>query len=220
VCPTINPSVHTPSLGNVHCTESLVCSEISGFRDAVNIGSSPGPLLVSCCCPVSQRSYSLGTAGLLSCVPTVHRCCRGCGGGSGSGRGWKLSVSLPALPYSNRQGELSSTALTRSPNADLGRKQGQLFRSYALPRAGSPAPTLPEPSAVLPNQGSLLSQVLHPARGWDCSGHVTPSGLPHLSHHPQGQLHCVAQARCRACLQPVRDRDSSFPFMTGGGVDR
>lgn len=58
--------------------------------------------------------------------------------------------------------------------------------------------------------------MLQPARAWDCSGHLTPSGLPHLSLHPQDQLHCVAHARCRACFQPVRGRDSSSPFMTRG----
>jgi hypothetical protein len=150
VCPTINPSVHTSSLANVHCSESLVWSEISGFCDTINIGSSPGPLLVSCCCPVSQISCSLGTAGLLSCVPTIHRCCRGWGGPTqspGSGREWKLSVSLPALPYSNRQDELSSTALARSPNADLSRKQGQLSYSHAL-CAGQPTPMPLEPTLL------------------------------------------------------------------------
>lgn len=71
--------------------------------------------------------------------------------------------------------------------------------------------------ALLPNQGKGLPlQVLQPARAWDCSGHLTPSGLPHLSLHPQDQLHCVAHVRCRACFQPVRGRDSSSPFMTGG----
>jgi hypothetical protein len=43
---TVYPSVHTSSLANGHCSESLVWLEISGFCDSINIWSSSGLLLV------------------------------------------------------------------------------------------------------------------------------------------------------------------------------
>lgn len=50
VCPIAYPSVHTFSLANIHCNESLVRFDISGFRDNINIGTSsldPGYAVVS-----------------------------------------------------------------------------------------------------------------------------------------------------------------------------
>jgi hypothetical protein len=46
LCPTAYPSVHTSSLANVHCNESLVWFEISGFCDTISVGSLPGLLWV------------------------------------------------------------------------------------------------------------------------------------------------------------------------------
>jgi len=45
-CPTIYPTVPTSSLANVHCNESLVWFEISGFCDTINIGPSSGLLVI------------------------------------------------------------------------------------------------------------------------------------------------------------------------------
>lgn len=39
-------SVHTSSLANVHCNESLVWFEVFGFCDTITIGNSSGILLV------------------------------------------------------------------------------------------------------------------------------------------------------------------------------
>ena len=44
VCPTVYPFVHTSLLANVHCNESLVWSEASGFCCTSNTGSSLGLL--------------------------------------------------------------------------------------------------------------------------------------------------------------------------------
>jgi hypothetical protein len=46
VCSTVDPFVYTSSLANVHCNESLVWFEVSGFYDTINIESSLGLLLV------------------------------------------------------------------------------------------------------------------------------------------------------------------------------
>ena len=42
-CPTVFPSVHTSSLGNVRCNESLVWSEASGFCHTIGTGSGTRP---------------------------------------------------------------------------------------------------------------------------------------------------------------------------------
>lgn len=42
----ITPFAHTALPANVHCSESLVWFETSGFRDTINIGSSLGLLPV------------------------------------------------------------------------------------------------------------------------------------------------------------------------------
>lgn len=59
MCPTVHPSVHTSSLANVCCNESLVCFAISGFYAIINIGSYTW---LSYCCPVSWRSWSFEIA--------------------------------------------------------------------------------------------------------------------------------------------------------------
>ena len=46
VYPTVYLSVHTSSLANVHCSESLVLFEISGVCHAIHTGSSSGLLPV------------------------------------------------------------------------------------------------------------------------------------------------------------------------------
>lgn len=46
VCPPIYPFVHKPSLSNVRCNASLICFEISGFWDIINIRSTLGLLPV------------------------------------------------------------------------------------------------------------------------------------------------------------------------------
>lgn len=56
---------------------------------------------ISCCCPVSRRSYSFRSAGLtLSQAPAGHRWGRCWGGPAqspGSGPGWPELVTLPAI---------------------------------------------------------------------------------------------------------------------------
>jgi hypothetical protein len=54
---SIPPPTHESSLGNVHCSESLVWFKVPGFCD-INIGSSQ----FSCCCHVLWRSGSAGLA--------------------------------------------------------------------------------------------------------------------------------------------------------------
>ena len=45
IYPTIYPFVHTSLLANVHCNQSLLSFEASGFCYSINTGSSPGLLL-------------------------------------------------------------------------------------------------------------------------------------------------------------------------------
>jgi hypothetical protein len=64
------PFVHTSLLANVHCNESLVLFKASGYCYSINTGTSLGLLLDILCCPVSWRSGSFGSVGLvLSCTP-------------------------------------------------------------------------------------------------------------------------------------------------------
>ena len=70
MCPTVCPFVQTSLLGNVHCNESLVCSEAPGSWYSINTGTSLYPCQISSCCPVSWISCSFGSirpALLLSC---------------------------------------------------------------------------------------------------------------------------------------------------------
>ena len=63
----------------------------------------------------------------------------------GSGHGWQLSRSaLQSLPH--HQGQLSSTALARPPNAATGRKEAALLLS--CPLGGSPVPIPLQPAPL------------------------------------------------------------------------
>jgi hypothetical protein len=64
VRPTVYPFVHTSSLINVHCNESLVLFEASSFCYTINAGSSPDSSWIFCCSPVPLRSRSFASAGL------------------------------------------------------------------------------------------------------------------------------------------------------------
>jgi hypothetical protein len=46
---TVYPSVHTSSLANIHCNESLIWTQISGFCDTILAGTTPGYPVVSLC---------------------------------------------------------------------------------------------------------------------------------------------------------------------------
>ena len=84
------------------------------------------------------------------------------------------------------------------------------------------------PSYPFKVQGAL-SQVLQPVRGWAISHTLIPSGLTHPYFHHQGQLHCIAQVRCRPthpsaianegplALSPSHGPGSTLPATAGGG---
>lgn len=55
------PFVHTSLLANVHCNESL---EALASVTLSILGPHRGSSQTSCCCPVSRRSCSFGSAGL------------------------------------------------------------------------------------------------------------------------------------------------------------
>ena len=49
MCSTVYASVHTSLIANIHCNESLVWFEASGFCYTINAGSSQGyPVAVLC----------------------------------------------------------------------------------------------------------------------------------------------------------------------------
>ena len=157
--PTLSPSVHMFSLPNIHCNESLGWFKISSSVALSTLDPHRDSSRLSCCRPVSWRSFNFGTAGLaLSCVSTIHRWYWFWSGPSQSlylGLITKLvmfslihttSMNSPALPWLGYPMPL--------PNATIIRKQGQPTCSHAF-WANSPAPIPPEPvSAVLPRQGT------------------------------------------------------------------
>jgi hypothetical protein len=58
----VYPSIHTHSLANVHCNESLVWFEIFDFCDTINVGSSLGLfrpiLMLPCIMEIPQLWFS------------------------------------------------------------------------------------------------------------------------------------------------------------------
>lgn len=58
-CPSVDPSVHTSLLTNVHCNYSLAWFEVSGFCDFINVGITelgllPAILLLPCIMEILQ----------------------------------------------------------------------------------------------------------------------------------------------------------------------
>ena len=143
VCPTIN---HTSLLENVHCTESLVWFQASGSSTLSILDPHRDSSQISCCCPVSQRSCSFGSAGPTpSYSPAIQRWGR-CLQGTNlkaldPGLGCMCVGQPTGSPKPTRPGRLSSTASTRSSSAAAGKGQSKFTCSHAL-RASSP-PTMP-----------------------------------------------------------------------------
>lgn len=125
-----------------------------------------------------------------------------------------------AQPYLYHQGELSSNAPTRSPNATIGRKQGQLFCSHAL-GAAHLHPSLQSQFHVLPSQGTRptlphtaaskgLGQLSCSLNFWAVLLSPLPSGPAPLC------CPLKAQGPLSRMLQLMRGRDSSPALTTLG----
>ena len=90
MCSTVYRFAQTAWLANVHCSESSVRFEPSGFCYTINTASLWDSSWISCCWPVSWRSCSFGSVGLApSHAPTVHRW-----GGSWGGQLKALDLGL------------------------------------------------------------------------------------------------------------------------------
>jgi hypothetical protein len=61
--PTELPFVHTSLLANVHCNDSLVWYEASGFCYSIDTGPHWDFSWISCCCSVSWRYCSFESVG-------------------------------------------------------------------------------------------------------------------------------------------------------------
>lgn len=114
---------------------------------------------LSCCCSVSWRSWSFGSAGLsTSCAPAVHKW-GGCWDGSTHSPG--LVLTHPAFLHPHYQGKLSSPALVSSPNAVGIKGWGQFTWSHALRVGSTPPPHHPPTgSALMCCLGTLPSVTL------------------------------------------------------------
>lgn len=109
VCHTEHP------LANVHCNESLVCFEASGFCCVINCYRDFSQ--ISCCCPESWRSCSFGsTRAALSQAPAGQRWSRGWGGPWVWASVVTELLSPPALWYLHPQGEHYHSQLTQCCN--------------------------------------------------------------------------------------------------------
>ena len=139
-------------LANVHCNESLVWFEASGFCYTINSRSSPVFLLDILFLPCVMRSCYFGFAGLaLSCAPPGHRW--GWPTQSpGSWPGWQVNWSANPLSCTHISRESSPALLVLAhPMLQPARgRQGQLSCPHAL-RASLLTPTPSKPnSTVLP----------------------------------------------------------------------
>jgi hypothetical protein len=152
--------------------------------------------MTPCCCPVSWRFSSFGSAGtVLSHAPAVHKC----------GRYWGESSQNPR---SGLGGSWVGPPTTRGspsapPQLDLSMQQ------LSKVRASSPAlillsySGLAHPSPCLQGQLYCTGQARYRARSPKCcsclkAGPVLkPHALRPRPYH-QGQLYCAAHARCMA----------------------
>lgn len=137
---------------------------------------------LSCCCPVSQRSWSFGSPGpALPHTPIVHRWCRflhKLTQSPGSGPSWYLSsVAL----------QLSSAALLRIASANISNGHEQ-FCSLAL-RASSLTPSSPESN---PMCCPLKHEARYRAHFPKCWSQGT-AGLALLLSWPWGQFSWLLQ---------------------------
>jgi hypothetical protein len=134
MCPTEYPFIQTSLLANTYCSESLVWFKASGFCYTIITGFSQDSSWITCCCSLSWRSCSFGSAAPApSCIRKM-----------GEMLGWANSkpwiwvwvvaelVSLLALLHPHPQGELSSTALVISTSAAADKGQGQLSHTHAI----------------------------------------------------------------------------------------
>lgn len=139
-CVPVRPTV-CPLSTHLHLSMFIAVHLWSGSRSLASVTPSISDLhwdssQLSCCCSMSWGSCSFGTTGpTLSCVPTHHRRYRFWGGpfraldlGQGASRAGQSTGSMLSTP----QGELSSTALARSPSATLSWRKGHLSCSYAV----------------------------------------------------------------------------------------
>lgn len=129
VCHTEHP------LANVHCNESLVCFEASGFCCVINCYRDFSQ--ISCCCPVSWRSCSFGsTRAALSQAPAGQRWSRGWGGP------WVWASVVTERSAHQLSGIFIprvSTTTASSPSVVTSKRQGHFSHSHAL-KTSSPAP--------------------------------------------------------------------------------
>lgn len=154
---------------------------------------------LSCCCPVSWRSGSFGTAGpALWWAPVVHRWCRFWGGlihSSGSSLG---VISWP--PYCNPG--VSSTTLFRLAHPILP-VAGDTVNSPALTPWG-PAHLCPKAWLYCASQGRACS--------WP------GPGPPHQHSWPQGQgVRGGAQHSWAQATSGQMSSQSGFPMLTPSG---
>ena len=109
----------------------------------------------------------------------------------------------------SRASQYTSFPLSLPPGQALQHFAGDAIQCHHKQVAGSSlllscpwcwltGPVLPKPLSLCRPVKDRLSQVLQPTQSW-AHPTLSPLGLAHPCLHHQGQLHCVAQARCRVC---------------------